>query len=72
VGGQIAMTTGDGTVLASMIAWSNHDRGGMPTEDPCRRATARTRPAALSAWGRRRNFAGGRTCSDVLVRLGLV
>jgi hypothetical protein len=40
VGRQIAMTAGDGTVRVRMIAWSNHDRAGVPFEDRCRRATA--------------------------------
>jgi len=40
VSGQIAVTAGDGTVLVSMLAWSNHGRGGVPFEDRCARATA--------------------------------
>jgi hypothetical protein len=41
VGGQIAMTAGNGTVLVSMLAWSNHGRGCVLSEDRCARATAR-------------------------------
>jgi hypothetical protein len=40
VGGQLAMTTGNGPMRVRLIAWSTHGRGGLPSEDPCRCATA--------------------------------